>query len=309
MNFPNWRPGANSLPCGGGAMRQTHFRLIEGEMPTRLRVRVATLAALLSMAGPAHAQISVLGPLVREEIGIPGRSYAGTIVLHNTSDQVQEARLTRADYSFSADGRTLYDAPGTSARSNAKWITLTPASLTIAPHQSATVGYTVQVPADANPLAGTYWSVVQVETIPSGSAGSSVGSPKRPQPRPRLELTLNVRVNYAIQFATHIGQTGTSRIEFAQLAPTIDDRGHKELEFDFLNTGERAHRLVLSVELYAASGKLVGKFQQRRGLLYPGTSARQRFDLGSIPAGSYTALLLADGGGGEIFAGQFPLKY
>ena len=134
-----------------------------------------------------------------------------------------------------------------------------------------------------------------------------MGSPKGV--RPRLELSISVRVNYAIQLATHIGQTGRSRFEFADIVPTIDDRGHKLIEFDFLNTGERAHHIVLSAELYSAGGGLVGKFQKRRGLFYPGTSGRQQFDLGAIPTGSYTVLLLADGGSGEVFAAQFALKY
>ncbi len=65
----------------------------------------------------------------------------------------------------------------------------------------------------------------------------------------------------------------------------------------------------MSLELYNESGELVKKASQSRGLLYPGTAARQVFDVGKVPPGQYTAVLVADGGGDKVFGGQFKVSY
>ncbi|HTR79112.1 MAG TPA: hypothetical protein VMH39_13425, partial [Gemmatimonadaceae bacterium] len=107
----------------------------------------------------------------------------------------------------------------------------------------------------------------------------------------------------------NIGTTGVSKLAFDSLTATTDKDGHHGLRFDFINTGERAHRFNMSLELYNAAGELVTKAAQSRGLLYPGTAARQVFDVGTVPPGAYTAVLVADGGGDQVFGGQFKISY
>jgi hypothetical protein len=92
------------------------------------------------------------------------------------------------------------------------------------------------------------------------------------------------------------------------MATTAKDGDHG-LRFDFINTGERAHRFTMSLELYNEAGELIKKATQTRGLLYPGTAARQEFAVGAIPHGAYTAVLVADGGGDQVFGGQFKVSY
>ena len=87
---------------------------------------------------------------------------------------------------------------------------------------------------------------------------------------------------------------------------TLPDR---VLELDVQNAGDRAYRPKIWVELYDAAGALRGRREQQRGLLYPGTSLKQRFTFDTLPAGSYKAVVFADSGDDSVFAAQYKLDF
>jgi hypothetical protein len=183
-------------------------------------------------------------------------------------------------------------------------VSFTPSSVIIPAHAEVPVEVTVRVPAAAAmPLAGTYWSALMVEGIPKGSAESS-----RAEPKARVTVGLETTMRYAVQFATHIQDTGLRKMDFAGTKVIATPLGAKTLQFDVQNSGERAYRPLLRTELYNEQGTLVGKFENQRGLLYPGSSLRQQHDLGTVPPGTYKALVIADTGGDEVFGAQYTLK-
>ena len=61
--------------------------------------------------------------------------------------------------------------------------------------------------------------------------------------------------------------------------------------------------------MYDSAGVLRAKGKQVRGLLYPGTSLRQHYDLGTLPSGTYKALIFADTGVEPVFASQITLVF
>lgn len=258
--------------------------------------------ALLAFATPGAAQIALVSESVVEQAASPGDTYEGRVVLLNTSKTAQEAKIYQTDYQFFADGRNNFGTPGSTPRSNARWITFTPARLSLAPGARATVTYRVSVPGNL-PLKGSYWSMLMIETIPTESAESSSGAPRE------IRVGLQSKIRYGTQLVTNIGATGSSAIRFDSVKVTAGARGERGVSFDFVNTGERAHRLAISLQLYSPAGQLLKTMEQKRGLVYPGTSARQSFDLGSIPAGTYKALIVADAGGDEMFGGQYTLRF
>src|SRR5690349_18885681 len=77
----------------------------------------------------ARAQIAVVGNTVEERVAAAGETYAGSIVVRNLTQQAQPVRIYQTDYRFFADGTSHFDDPGTTPRSNAKWITPTVRSL------------------------------------------------------------------------------------------------------------------------------------------------------------------------------------
>jgi hypothetical protein len=220
--------------------------------------------------------------------------------VRNDGRQTEEARVYLSDYSFGAGGRTTYAAPGSLPRSSARWVAFTPSSVRIPPGGEATVGYTVTVPADAA-LHGTYWSVVMVEGIAHGSP-ESTSAPAAA----RVRLGVRPTIRYAVQLATTLG-ADAPQVRFAS-ARAYPSAGGKVLELDLANAGEVAYRPEIRVELFDEAGRKAGAFTSRRGLLYPGTSLRQTFELGAVPAGTYQALVVADAGGDQVYGAQYRLK-
>lgn len=264
--------------------------------------RAISLGALLAaaLAGPARAQITVVGEAVQEHAARPGQTVTGTLRLRNAGSQTEEAKLYLTDYAFHASGRTDYGAPGSLARSSARWVAFSPAQVRIAPGEEATVGYTVTVPEGAA-LAGSYWSMLMVEGIERGSAESTAGGAAR------VRVGVRPTIRYGVQIATRIEGTGAPAVRFAATRAVAQGEA-KVLELDVENAGDVAYRPEIRVELFDEAGRPAGVFTSRRGLLYPGTSLRQRFELGRLPAGTYQALVVADAGGAEVFGAQYRLK-
>jgi hypothetical protein len=269
---------------------------------TTLRQRLTICAAALALSAPAaaRAQIAVLSSTVEEKTASAGEKYTGTIVVSNPSAQPQVARIYQTDYRFSFDGTAHYDDPGSTARSNASWITPQATRVVIPANSQVSVPYSVAVPV-GDSLRGTFWSLIMVEGAPVDPAASGTGA------KPAVGIGAVMR--YAVQIATHIRNTGTRTVQFASPEASKDAKGAAVLDINMTDTGERAFRPTLWVEVYDAQGALKAKAKQARGLLYPGTSLRQHFELGMLPAGTYKAVIFADTGEDAVFATQYTINY
>jgi hypothetical protein len=264
------------------------------------------LSAIMALPQAGSAQISIANGLMHEREAGPGARYAGTIVVTNRSNEFQEVMVYQRDYTFDANGMTGYDEPGSLPRSNAGWITLRPTRVSIAPGSDAVIDYEVEIPyGDGADLAGTFWSVVMVERI----TGSLVASGDAPATGNQVSVGLEARLRFAVQLATHIGSSSRREAAFSDPRITAEPTGEKGLVLDLVNTGERGWRPSLWVELFDANGRSVGRHEAKRGLVYPGTSIRQHFDFGALPAGTYEALVAADLGGDEILGAQYTLRF
>jgi hypothetical protein len=265
-----------------------------------LAVRLFAAAALLHAPAIAGAQgISVLTNNVEEHEAVPGETYTGRIVIANASKQSQTARIYQTDYRFFADGRTYYDDPGTTQRSNARWITPQSQRVVVPPGAEIVVPYTVRVPT-TDSVRGTYWSQIMVEGAVSAPQTNSAGG---------AQLGIGAVLRYGIQIVTHIGSTGKRSVTFENPSATRTDKGDAALDFDVISSGDRGVRPKLSIELYDAQGVLRGKASKSRGLLYPGTSLRQHFEFGALPKGTYKAVVFADTGDETVLAKQFTIAY
>lgn len=269
----------------------------------RFVIRLAIIVVVLSAASAsrAGAQISVVGSTVARHDARPGQSYAGSFTVRNDSDAAQEARLYLTDYAATADGVYRYEPAGSTARSNATWITLERPRITVPPHRTVTVPFTVTVPA-GSVLAGTHWSMIMVEGLASG-AGATAESPRD------VQVGLVTKVRYAVQVATNVAGEAKRSVQFARPDLSSNPDGGRVLAFDIINDGGIAFTPAISVELYSDAGEAMGTFESSRELTYPGNSLRATFDLGAVPAGSYQALVLVNAGADEVFGAQFALRF
>ncbi len=272
-------------------------------MPTSLLNAISRFAPVALLMGAlvqpvrAGAQIAVVGSTVEEHTAAPGQSYEGTILIRNLTATPQPVRIYKSDYLFYADGTSHFDDAGTTPRSNANWVKPSASSVVVPPSGELTVGYTISVPANDS-LTGTYWSAIMVE-----------GAPTAPPPAAAKQVGIGAVVRYAVQLATHLPKTGSRKVAFLNQATSTDSLGQRVMEMDVQNLGERAYRPNLWVELYDATGILRGRREQQRGLLYPGTSLKQRFVFDVLPAGTYKAVVFADSGDDAVSAAQYKLVY
>ncbi|HET9424461.1 MAG TPA: hypothetical protein VFO55_03745 [Gemmatimonadaceae bacterium] len=255
--------------------------------------------ALAAHAAVASAQISVLSSTVEEKEATRGETYTGRIVISNPTSTPQPVRIFKTDYGFHADGRTMYDDPGTTPRSNASWVTPQTERIVVPPRSEVTVPYTVTVPA-SDSLRGTYWSTIMVEGAETAPAPSGRG---------QSQVGIGSIIRYAIQVATHVGAAGARTVKFENPVVGRTATGEATLDLVVVATGERAVKPKLSVEIYDEQGALKANGKQDRGLVYPGSSFNQHFDFGKLPAGTYKAVVFADTGDERVFATQFTIKY
>lgn len=262
------------------------------------------LAALLFGVSltPAFAQIEVTSELRHEYEVQPGTLVEGSFEIMNRTDEPQEAHIFVADYFFDYLDQYSYEEVDTHPRSNRSWITLPDEYVVVPPRSTITYSYIIHVPDELNPGKGTYWSVIMVEPARAFDPGGFV-----PSEEEKREVFIDRKIRYAVQVATHLPDPGKFDLTFfspeVQRAPVDSLTGEQPfiLQFDMENTGDRSLRPVVGVQLYDDKGNLVGEYEGVQITLYPGTSTRQRILLGPIAPGSYTAIVLADGGGDALF--------
>ena len=259
------------------------------------------LAALATAFTPAEAeaQIAVLSSTVEERVAAPGERYTGTIVISNPGSESRVARIYQTDYRFAADGKSYFDEPGSTPRSNASWITPQATHVVIPAGTDVRVPWAVAVPA-TDSLRGTYWSTVMVEAEPDNVVERSAGAPA---------VAVSAVIRYAVQVATHIQSTGTRGVKFESTRAATSAQGIATLDVDVVDAGERGYRPILWAEIYDDAGVLRAQARQSRGLLFPGTSLHQHFDFGALPPGTYKALVFADTGEDTVYAAQYTVSY
>lgn len=259
---------------------------------------ILILLALLGAATICHAGVSVVGSLARENTVVPGDRYEGDIMVRNNDEKPVEVRAYKKDYLFYADGRNLYNESGSTPRSNAAWLTVQPAQVTLPPMGTGMFHYTVQVPKGAE-LKGSYWSLLMVEPMAPPAVLPS-------QEKKKISVGLQTVIRYAIQIATDIGDSGEWKLAFRDKRLVMSG-GKRVFELDIENTGERWLSPVVWIDLYNSAGTKVGRFESSQKRIYPGCSVRHQMDLTGVPAGTYNALAVADNRDDHVFGGQYEI--
>lgn len=263
-------------------------------------MRLRILFCLFSMffISEAHASITVEGNLAQQTIMLPGESHEGILTLRNLGSEPAEVRVYQTDYSFSADGKTLYGNPAESPRSNAGWIFIQPNRLTIAPGSTSPVYYTIKLPDDQD-IVGTYWSIIMVEEITASSPQNSKSS---------KSMGINAIMRYGVQIITEIGETGTSSLAFLDKKLIISEDGTKTFQIDLENDGEKWYIPELWVEIYDEAGNSVEHFEGSRRRIFPGSSVRHLIDISSISGGKYKMLIIVDTGDENVYGAEYDLE-
>lgn len=236
----------------------------------------------------SSASIVILNGLTHEMIVKPGETYRGTIEIQNTKEAAQSVKIYLRDYSFNYSGEAFYDEPGTLPRSNTGWILFSPSYMILSSKETVSVSFEVTVPAGET-LVGTYWSAIMVEGEAPVEDSKLAGG-----------FTIQTQIRYAVQISTTVEAAGERNLTFLEVHP-FKEGNNWVLAVDIENRGDYLIKPDVSVELYNAHGTLVGSFIATRRKLYPKTSTRFILELQDITTGAYQTLVLADGGGEDVF--------
>ena len=249
-----------------------------------------------------EAGVSVTGGLTHEKMVEISETYQGTILLKNNSDEPQEVKIYQTDYLFFSDGTNIYGEPGKEVRSNADWISFSPARLIIPPQETGAVNYTIRIP-DNKSLIGTYWSMIMVEGIGKDSPEASTAPEED-----KTKISIRQVMRYGIQIITHIGDSGIRNLKILD-QKFIKEKENYLFQLDIENVGERWLRPEVWAELYNQKGSFIGKFSGGVLRIFPGTSVRYRIGLNDIPSGKYKALLVIDNGDEYVWGLQYNLEF
>jgi hypothetical protein len=242
------------------------------------------------------AGISVMGGLTYEKEAVPGETYRGVFQIANTGEEKERVKIYQTDYTFNHEGLSNYGDPGMLPRSNANWIQFSPKEFEVPAKENVIVNYEVHVPP-VDTLAGTYWSMMMVQSIPEIT----------PESMPQRSVGITTVMRYGVQMITHIGESGKRQLQFLD-TKLIREQDSRFLQIDIVNTGERLLRPNVWVELYNLEGKNKGTFDGGSYRIYPETSVRYKIQLNGVAKGTYKALIVADCGHEDLFGVQYTVE-
>jgi len=265
------------------------------------RIAYLIILFLLLSFQTSYGSVVVVGGLTHEKSAKPGETYQGILFLKNDDDTPSEVRLYLTDYTYSADGKSVYGKPGTESRSNAEWITFSPQRLIIAPKDTTPVNYTVKVPDKAD-VKGTYWSMLMVEPLAETPAPDVSKTGKE-----KAKVGIQTLIRYGIQMITQMPENGEKNLSFPDKR-LLTKEGRILFQLDVANTGERSVSPLIWAELYNKDGAYIGRYESRRMRILPGCSVCHEVDLTGVPKGNYKALVVADNGDENVFGAEYNLS-
>lgn len=265
----------------------------------RIVLRSLPLCLLLALASASTAQptdpsspnarrgLGLASPLLQEfDVG-PGSALEGRLLLQNNTPEPQTVRLYQMDYVISSDslgGAYVEVSNDIRPRSNLSWIQIPRSEVTIASGQTEVVPFQVSVPPDTtDSLSGTYWSVIFAEPLTGGQ--------QTVETEDGTSFQITQRVRYGTHIATHVGSQETSQLSVVQTGLTDDEEDGYLFSVRFANSGLRSVLPRFWVELYDSEGGLVGRYDGRPPIVYPGLVQERTIAFGDLREGNYQGVL------------------
>jgi hypothetical protein len=247
--------------------------------------------------GAAYPELIVNSSFFNQKNASTGDTYTGMIAMRNPGKTPQPVKAYKTDYKFNASGASKFNAPGTDPRSNASWISISPADLIIPAGGTAAISYTVDVPRVSS-LKGSYWSIIMIVPVEDLAENPS---------EEKAQVQLKTQIRYGVQLVTDIGENIPAEIKILN-KKIVYGKGKKTLQLAIENTGIKWVRPDIWVELFNAKGIKMGKFNGSQARIYPGCSVKSEIDLSNVPAGKYKAVAIIDCGGKNTFGGQYDME-
>jgi len=223
----------------------------------------------------------------------PGSSQTQQISLRNKGNMQQSFIFNLNDWLTDESGDVKYFAPGTTPRSCADWITVSPALVTLQPNESVVINVTVLVPND---VSSTKWAVLFVQSAVE-QTGAKV-----------VDKDMNLGVQLALRIAVTIYQSPAMNTLFKGsiegLKEQVGENGIRKYETQVFNLGDK----ILNCKVYF----IISNLETAEEImstpyefpLLPETNKKIEYALDKpLPAGRYSVAAILDYGYNEELEG------
>lgn len=239
------------------------------------------LIFLLGMAclplGAAGQSLGLAPGEVREKFK-PGVPFEIDLATSNDGGSPVEMSVEIADFWYNEKNEKVFPAPGTAPRSAANWIQFVPEHFEVPAHGAQKMKAIVTPPSDAK---GGYYAVLFVQSKPQLSFTKSNGQ----------GVFTNMRLGCLVLLDAEETEDFKIELSNVKIVPPSATQG-LDLTFDLLNAGNTHIFPVARLAVLDAQKKLVAKAQTEEKRFLPGQKDLMHLTwTGSLPAGSYTAVL------------------
>jgi len=165
----------------------------------------------------------------------PGSSQTQQVYVRNKGNTEQSFIFTLADWLTDDKGEAKYFSPGTTSRSCADWITVSPSLVTLQPNESAPVNVTMLVPNDNY---STKWAVLFVESAVEKTGAKAIDK--------NVQMGINVAVRIAVPIFQSPASNTLYKGTIEKITETILDNNTRKYESQVINLGDK----ILNCKVY-----------------------------------------------------------
>jgi len=261
----------------------------------RLLRALGMTGMLLGIAAPLlRAQSLALAPAQVQYTFKPGQPFQFDLSVSNKGNSPVALRVSVTDFWYNEKNEKTFSAPGSSPRSAANWIESVPRQLTVPAAGTGQVQVLVTPPLK---VSGGYYAVVFVESKPELSEGTTAE---------KKAVYTNMRLGSLILLSAE--NTEEYKIEVSDAvftAPSADQA--MKLDFALFNQSNTHVFPQATVAILNSSHELIAKAEGEKQRFLPGQKSRLSVSwAGTLPAGSYTAILTVLYGLDKNYTQQFP---
>jgi hypothetical protein len=246
----------------------------------KMRILFTSLFLLAIACWPLGAAAQSLGLApgeVREKFK-PGVPFEIDLATSNDGGSPVEMSVEVADFWYNEKNEKVFPAPGTSPRSAANWIQFVPEHFEVPAHGSQKMKAIITPPSDAK---GGYYAVLFVQSKPQLSFTKSNGQ----------GVFTNMRLGCLVLLDAERTEDFKIDLSNVKIVPPSATQG-LDLSFDLANAGNTHVFPVARLAVLDTGKKLVAKAQTEEKRFLPGQKDLMHVTwAGSLPAGSYTAVL------------------
>jgi hypothetical protein len=269
--------------------RKTSFKIL------RLVPVLGAAALLLSLgARPASAQSLALAPAQLKYTFKPGQPFQFELNVANNGNTPVEMEVNVTDLWYNAKNEKLFNPPGSSPRSAANWIEFVPRQFSAPAHGTGHVKVVVTPPLEAS---GGYYAVIFVQSKPQLVSAATAE---------KQAIYANIRLGSLLLLNAE--NTDDYKVDLSdfRFTPPAPDQAMK-LDFLLSNQSNTHVFPETRVAILDASHNLIAKTDGEIKRFLPQQTDRVSVGwAGTLPPGSYSAILTVLYGQDKVLTREFP---